>query len=167
MGYFSWLWRYFYQNLSKYSHWPFSKSVKNVFKYFACVSGSWFICSLKNGKIGYFANFSRLFTKFVDIFTWSYLIDWPKQNFKKILVGLSLGSFVDIMNNISVPFWCNSLKLSTSASVTILVLLNIYIVVMMIVTLRIIWSGTIVTWPSCRPLALFICENEMDIKNLQ
>ena len=28
-------------------------------KFFACVSVSWFICSLKNGKVGYFASFSR------------------------------------------------------------------------------------------------------------
>ena len=44
--------------------------------FFACVSISWFIYSLKNGKVGYFAQFSRyLFQKFADIFS---QISWNK-----------------------------------------------------------------------------------------
>ena len=38
-----------------------------------------------------------------------------------------------------------------------------YMVMMMIVTVRLIWLGTNVTWPSCRPLALFLNKIAMDI----
>ena len=44
-------------------------------------------------------SFQDYLPNFVDIFSWSYLTDWPEQNFKKLSVSLSLGSIVDTMNN--------------------------------------------------------------------
>ena len=38
-----------------------------------------------------------------------------------------------------------------------------FMVMMMIVTERLIWLGTIVTWRSCRPLVLFFNKITMDI----
>ena len=38
-----------------------------------------------------------------------------------------------------------------------------FMVMMMIVTVRLIWLGTIVTWPSCRPFVLFLNKITMGI----
>ena len=96
--------------------------------FFVCVSVSWFICSLKNGKIGYFAKFSR----------YIYQIWWTSSTEAISQIGLNKISKVClwvcqlvhlltlwIILNISVPCWWNSLKLSTPVLVIILVLMNI------------------------------------------
>ena len=71
-------------------------------EFFVCVSVSWFICSLKPGKFGYFGKeswkkfsiFKISLPKLVDIFPWTYLTDWLKQNFNFLFVCPSVGSFV-------------------------------------------------------------------------
>ena len=71
-------------------------------EFFVCVSVSWFICSLKPGKFGYFEKeswkkfsiFNISLPKLVDIFPWTYLTDWLKQNFNFLFVCPSVGSFV-------------------------------------------------------------------------
>ena len=70
---------------------------KIKFKYFVCSFVSWFICSLKSGKVGYFATqswkscsvFKISLPNLVAIFLLTYLTNW-----KFLFMCLSVNSFV-------------------------------------------------------------------------
>ena len=125
--------------------------------FFVCVSVSWFIFSLKNWKVGYFVQFSKYLYQ-----NWWTSSHEPvskighNKTFKKLSVSLSVGSLVYFMDNF---------KYFSSLLIELIKTFNIcpshYFSadgdwwIMMKVTVRVIGLGTIVTWPSCRPLVLF------------
>ena len=91
-----------------------------------------------------------------NILSWARLNDWPHQNFKNLSVSLSVGSLV---------YFLDSYKYLSSLLIEFYKTFNIcpkhYFCadcdcwMMLKVTVRVIGLGTIVTWPSCRPLVLF------------
>ena len=101
----------------------------------------------------------------VDIFYWSYPTNWPEQNFKSLSVSLSVGSFVNIVNNFK--YICSLLREVIETFNTCLSHYfgadEHFMVMMMIVTVILIWLGTIVTWLSCSPLVLFLNKITMGI----
>ena len=107
---------------------------------------SWIFCSV----------FKISLPKFLNIFSWACLKDWTQQNLINLSLSLSVGSLVYFMYNykylsslliefIKTFYICPSHSFSADGGWWM----------MMKVTVRVIGLGTIVTWPSCRPLVLF------------